>query len=282
MGLAWDKFAWGLVAQFAVALAFCAAERVFPLRPQQRFLRPRLVDDWAYTFLLAFTRLVSRSAFFWLFLQLIWLGGMSAMGYRGYGPLATLPFAWQAVIALVIYDGLDYWMHRLFHVVPALWRIHVIHHQPTEIDAFSASRFHPVEALSSRIVGLGVLFTGVDPLAVGAMGIVSTVISCFAHSNLRFRLSYLYSIVTTPRFHRWHHARDERAYDKNFAALFPFWDRLFGTYHRSVDFPQELGDPSVPDGFWAQLRYPFQRAREVASSDETAISAKLNKNEVMQ
>lgn len=282
MSLAWDKFAWGLGAQFVIALAFCLAERRFPLRPQQRFFRARLADDCAYTVLLAFTRLVSRSAFFWLFLQLIWLGGLSASGYRGYGPLSTFSFAWQAVIALVLYDGFDYWMHRLFHVVPALWRIHVIHHQPEEIDALSASRFHPLEALSSRISGLGVLLVGLDPLAIGAMGIVSTVFSCFVHSNLRFRLPYLYPIVTTPRFHRWHHARDERAYNKNYAALFPFWDYVFGTYYRSVDFPRELGDPAIPQGFWAQLKYPFQRSSDAQVRGDGPAGARLGKGEVTQ
>jgi sterol desaturase/sphingolipid hydroxylase (fatty acid hydroxylase superfamily) len=67
-------------------------------------------------------------------------------------------------------------------------------------------------------------------------------------------------LIVTPNFHHWHHSQDTEAIDRNYAAHFAFIDHLFGT---AVQSPRAwparygvLGD-YMPDGFWAQLKFPF-------------------------
>jgi lathosterol oxidase len=69
-------------------------------------------------------------------------------------------------------------------------------------------------------------------------------------------------VLVTPRFHHWHHA--VAPVDKNFAVHFAWLDRLFGTYYMpAAEWPAALGIERhpVPEGFFAQLLYPFSRAR---------------------
>jgi len=76
----------------------------------------------------------------------------------------------------------------------------------------------------------------------------------------RFRLRALDWLLVTPRFHHWHHAAHPEAVDRNFAVHLPWIDRLFGTAHLPVEWPQAYGiagDP-VPEGYWRQLKWPFR------------------------
>jgi hypothetical protein len=42
-------------------------------------------------------------------------------------------------------------------------------------------------------------------------------------------------VIVSPRFHRWLHADEDAARDKNFPGLLPIWDVLFGTYYMPRD-----------------------------------------------
>ena len=67
-------------------------------------------------------------------------------------------------------------------------------------------------------------------------------------------------LIVTPNFHHWHHAQDDEAIDKNYAAHFAFLDHLFGTAVQSDrDWPKQYGvvGDYVPNGFWKQVRFPF-------------------------
>src|SRR5215813_85455 len=70
---------------------------------------------------------------------------------RGMGLLHwfTLP-PWAAVMATLL--GLDfaiYLQHVMFHAVPALWRLHRVHHADLGFDATTGLRFHPIEIFLS-------------------------------------------------------------------------------------------------------------------------------------
>jgi sterol desaturase/sphingolipid hydroxylase (fatty acid hydroxylase superfamily) len=112
---------------------------------------------------------------------------------------------------------------------------------------------------------LGVLsyVLGFAPWAVYAYLVFVSFHAVFIHANVRFRLRALDGLVVTPRYHHWHHAAHTEAVDRNFAVHLPLIDRVFGTaYLPEGRWPEVYGiaDNPIPDGYLAQLRYPFGRA----------------------
>jgi sterol desaturase/sphingolipid hydroxylase (fatty acid hydroxylase superfamily) len=142
---------------------------------------------------------------------------------------------WAGVPAAVIaLDLAIYLQHVLFHAVPALWRLHRMHHADLEIDVTTGARFHPVEILLSMGIKLGVVAAlGAPAAGVLAFEVLLNATSMFNHSNVRMptRLDrVLRWIVVTPDMHRVHHSTAARETNSNFGFNLPWWDRLFGTY----------------------------------------------------
>jgi sterol desaturase/sphingolipid hydroxylase (fatty acid hydroxylase superfamily) len=82
----------------------------------------------------------------------------------------------------------------------------------------------------------------------------------FIHANVRIAFGALRWVIATPEYHHWHHSAQDEAIDKNFAVHLPVIDRLFGTFHLPPRWPERYGvaGASVPDGYLAQLTYPFR------------------------
>ena len=155
---------------------------------------------------------------------------------RGWGlmPAVGLP-AWAGVpLAVVALDLAIYWQHVLLHRVPALWRLHRMHHADLEFDVSTGVRFHPIEILLSMGVKLGVVAAlGAPAVAVLAFEVLLNATSLFNHSNVRMppRLDRALRLaLVTPDMHRVHHSVAEDEANSNFGFNLPWWDRLFGTY----------------------------------------------------
>lgn len=87
--------------------------------------------------------------------------------------------------------------------------------------------------------------------------VISTFWGFFIHSNLRWRLGPLEWLVASPAFHHWHHTRSEHI-DRNFAAMIPAIDRVFGTLHMPREWPSEYGVRGAhPTTLGAQLLDPL-------------------------
>ena len=146
----------------------------------------------------------------------------------------ALPFWISVPLAIVALDLAIYLQHVLFHAVPALWRLHRMHHADQEIDVTTGTRFHPIEILLSMVIKLGVVAAlGVPALAVLIFEVLLNATSMFSHSNVRMPVwldRVLRWIVVTPDMHRVHHSVVVRETNSNFGFNLPWWDRLFGTY----------------------------------------------------
>ena len=127
-----------------------------------------------------------------------------------------------------------YLQHVLFHAVPALWRLHRMHHADLEFDVTTGARFHPIEILLSMGIKLGVVAAlGAPAIAVLIFEVLLNATSMFNHSNVRMPVwidRVLRWIVVTPDMHRVHHSIVARETNSNFGFNLPWWDRLFGTY----------------------------------------------------
>jgi len=227
-----------------LAAIFVPLERLFALHPQ-RLLRRGLARDLFYFFLNGLLPAVL------LAVPMAILAGLAASlipeFWRGW--LSELPFWARLLLALVVAEIGAYWGHRWSHSVPLLWRFHRLHHANEHVDWLTNSAAHPVDVVFVRLcglsavyaVGLGQAGAGAPDLVPALVAVLGTVWGFFIHANIRWRFGPLEHLVSTPAFHHWHHTRHEHV-DRNFAALFPWVDRIFGTLHLPRgEWPKQYG-----------------------------------------
>ena len=164
---------------------------------------------------------------------------------RGWGVLnmVALPFWLEVAIAVVVLDLVIYLQHVMVHAVPALWRLHRMHHADLDFDVTTGARFHPFEILLSVALKLGtVMILGPAALAVVIFEVLLNGTSMFNHGNLRLPAGLdraLRLLVVTPDMHRVHHSDIAAETNSNFGFNFPWWDRLFGTYRAQPELGHE-------------------------------------------
>ncbi len=155
---------------------------------------------------------------------------------RGWGLLNQLALpGWLAIlVAVIVLDFAIYLQHVLFHAVPALWRLHRMHHADLDFDVTTGARFHPIEILLSMAIKLAVVAAlGPPAVAVLIFEVVLNATAMFNHGNVRIarRLDrVLRWFVVTPDMHRVHHSIIAHETNSNFGFNLPWWDRLLGTY----------------------------------------------------
>jgi sterol desaturase/sphingolipid hydroxylase (fatty acid hydroxylase superfamily) len=155
---------------------------------------------------------------------------------RGWGLFNVLevPALVAVVVSMLALDLVIYLQHVMFHAVPALWRLHRVHHADLEFDVTTGLRFHPVEILLSMGIKLAaVAALGPPAIAVLTFEILLNVTSMFNHGNVRIPLRIdrlLRWVVVTPDMHRVHHSIHPNETNSNFGFNLPWWDRLLGTY----------------------------------------------------
>jgi sterol desaturase/sphingolipid hydroxylase (fatty acid hydroxylase superfamily) len=155
---------------------------------------------------------------------------------RRWGLLNILPAPrWAAVVvSVILLDLAIYAQHVTFHAIPALWRLHRMHHADLEFDVTTGVRFHPVEIVLSMLIKSAiVLAIGAPALGVLIFEVLLNATSMFNHGNVRLSAwldRLLRLVVVTPEMHLVHHSTLRRETDSNFGFNLSWWDRLFGTY----------------------------------------------------
>jgi sterol desaturase/sphingolipid hydroxylase (fatty acid hydroxylase superfamily) len=175
--------------------------------------------------------------------------------------LTGLPAVAQWAIAFLLLDFTRYWVHYADHRVPFLWKFHRVHHSAEQLDATTGFRMHVVDFFQLTaipVVLFGVLFRFSDGWVLPAALAIGIVADAAEHANVRFTLDTpfrraWYAVFNNPLFHSWHHTRDGKICDGNYANALPLWDRLFGTDVSQPVPPELYGledaqalDPSLP------------------------------------
>ena len=155
---------------------------------------------------------------------------------RGWGLLNNMAIPpWAAIVAsIVLLDLAIYLQHVMFHAVPALWRVHRMHHADLDFDVTTGARFHPIEIVLSMLIKFGVVVAlGAPALGVLIFEVLLNATSMFNHGNVRIPIRfdrYLRWLMVTPDMHRVHHSILVPETNSNFGFNLPWWDRLLGTY----------------------------------------------------
>jgi sterol desaturase/sphingolipid hydroxylase (fatty acid hydroxylase superfamily) len=167
------------------------------------------------------------------------------VGQLALGP-AWLGRALDVLVGLLLFELGGYAYHRLAHAVPWLWRLHAVHHESETMDWLASFRQHPLEIVLMTLVQNAPLVLLGIPLGSHALVLVLLKLNTvFVHANLRVPAGSLRHLLATPAFHHRHHARHGAT--RNYAALFPWLDRAFGTY--SDEHAHEFG--VAPDEMYA-------------------------------
>jgi len=163
--------------------------------------------------------------------------GMAALAEaKGFGLFNAYAVpGWIAIVlSVVALDFAIYLQHVMFHAVPALWRLHRMHHAALEYDVTTGLRFHPVEILLSMVIKLAmVAVLGAPAVAVLVFEVLLNATAMFNHGNVRLPGALdraLRLFVVTPDMHRVHHSIVPVETNSNFGFNLSVWDRLLGTY----------------------------------------------------
>jgi sterol desaturase/sphingolipid hydroxylase (fatty acid hydroxylase superfamily) len=144
------------------------------------------------------------------------------------GPGLTL------LLSIIALDLIIYLQHVLFHAVPLLWRLHMVHHADLEYDVTTGLRFHPIEIVLSMFIKFAAIAAlGAPVIAVIVFEILLNACAMFNHGNLRLPETVdrvLRWLIVTPDMHRVHHSTLRQETNSNYGFNLSCWDRLFGTY----------------------------------------------------
>jgi sterol desaturase/sphingolipid hydroxylase (fatty acid hydroxylase superfamily) len=260
----------GLVVITMSALA--VLELAVPLHARGAWNKAHFKPNLALTSITLFTSVFLNSG---VVLTLIWLGE------RDYGLMngvSLSPLVATTIVVMAL-DLATYGAHRALHEVPALWRLHRVHHSDPVIDVTTTIRQHPGEGLVRYLVLFVVAAgLGASPAAFGVYRVVSTVTALFEHANVRLPqwLDTALSWVTTwPNAHKVHHSRLPAQTDSNYGNVFSWWDRLFGTFtpsHVGPTVVTGLDETDTPSQQTTRglLAMPFANATASSSSDRPA------------
>jgi sterol desaturase/sphingolipid hydroxylase (fatty acid hydroxylase superfamily) len=246
---------WFLLDMLLMAILYVPLERLWPQYPGQGTFRKEWTLDVVY---FMSTHLPIQVLSF-----LVLLPATQAVRYLGVPGLqhlvARLPWLAQFVLAVVVADITEYFIHLALHKVPFLWRFHAVHHSSKALDWIAGSRSHFVDDTLVRGFILLPLMLSFSQSIIFAYLIFVTLHATWAHCNFGPSVKWLEKYLVMPRYHHWHHTSQKEGIDKNFAIHFPWIDKLFGTYYYPETWPERYGldgEEIAPD-FLGQTIEPF-------------------------
>ena len=164
------------------------------------------------------------------------VGFASFCAAHGWGLLSavTLPRSFAVILSVAALDLVIYLQHVMFHAIPALWRVHRMHHTDLDFDVTTGIRFHPIEiAISMAIKLAAIAALGAPAAGVFVFEVLLNATSLFNHSNVAIAPAadaLVRLLIVTPDMHRVHHSIVVRETNSNFGFNLSWWDRLLGTY----------------------------------------------------
>ena len=188
--------------------------------------------------------------------------------WPGVTDLALVSF----VLYLLVFDFVDYWIHRGQHGLNWWWNLHALHHSQRQMTMWSDNRNHLLDdVLRDLILVVVAQLIGVGPGQFVAIVALTQLSENLHHANLRLWFGAIGErLWISPRFHRRHHSigigHESQGRHSlggcNFGVLLPWWDMAFGTADFQLRYePTGIRDQVEPGpqglrdygrGFWSQ------------------------------
>jgi sterol desaturase/sphingolipid hydroxylase (fatty acid hydroxylase superfamily) len=212
--------------------------------------------------------------------------GSDALPYQIFADhVVGLPLLVQVFLALLVIDVTIWIRHAFVHKY--FWSFHAVHHCAKEVSWLTAHRLHPLDHFVMSLMKFAMLYVigfSAEGMVVAMM--IKTMNNYFVHSNivLDYPKPWKY-IFVSPNMHRWHHALEPEAHNKNYCVVFAFVDYLLGTYY--------VPDNALPKGYGSnraelddierktilsELTIPFKPNRP-AAAPHPAVPATLETGE---
>ena len=180
--------------------------------------------------------------------------------------LVAFPLWVDMVLSLIVLDFFgQYFIHVCLHHNRWLWKLHLVHHSDTEVDASTGTRHHPGDILvRESLIFCVIMVFGIAPQWYVLYRIITPFFAYFTHANIALPpgLDRMLSLlIVTPNMHKFHH-HDARPWtNTNYGNILSCWDRLFGTYTYQdpsfVRYGLDTVDAAQADNLAYQFSLPF-------------------------
>ncbi len=145
-----------------------------------------------------------------------------------------LPTWTELLISVLLFDLIaQYFVHYLLHRIKWMWKLHMIHHSDTKVDATTGTCHHPGDYLVRELFALGASILIGAPIAFYFFYRICTIFFTYlTHANIampRWLDKVLSWVFITPNMHKFHHHFERPWTNTNYGNIFSLWDRIFGT-----------------------------------------------------
>lgn len=261
----YQNYFWGLLL---ISLIVWGLEILFPWRKNQGVFRKDFWLDAGYMFFNFFIFSIAIEGFY----RVIGLwSGYFGLGIADFAvvDISTWAPLWSLLVFFVVLDFAQWGTHILLHRIPFLWQFHQVHHSVKEMGFAAHFRYHwmenilykPMKTLAVMLLG------GFEPEQAFIVHFFAISIGHLNHANIKITWGPLRYILNNPVMHLYHHAHalPEEKFGVNFGISLSTWDYLFGFNYipeQSGTVPLGYpGDESMPQNFWQQLKYGFNKKR---------------------
>ena len=180
----------------------------------------------------------------------------------------VLPWWVEIIIAIMAFDFISqYLAHYLLHKVKWMWKLHLVHHADTKVDATTGTRQHPGEFVLRETLALITLVLFGIPIGVYLFyRLITIFFTYWTHANIglpRWLDNVLSYVFVTPLMHKFHHHFERPWTDSNYGNVLSIWDRLFGTFStgnpQKIKYGVDTVDNSRDEDLGYQLGFPFNK-----------------------
>jgi len=174
----------------------------------------------------------------------------------------------ELLLSVAVLDLIaQYGVHYLLHKVPAMWRLHIVHHSDKNVDVTTGTRHHPLDFVIRETAALCVVVLLGMPISFYFFyRILSVTFTYWTHANLSLPLwldKGLSFMIVTPNMHKFHHHFKIPWTDSNYGGILSVWDRLFGTFvyedTAKIQYGVDLADHTDDESIGVQLGIPFNK-----------------------
>ena len=171
------------------------------------------------------------------------------------------------LLAILLYDFLYYWFHRISHERQFFWGSHVVHHQSEDYNLSTALRQTSTSFATTWVFYIPCFFLGMPISMFVSIASAHLIYQFWVHTQHIPKLGIFEWFMVSPSNHRVHHAQNADYIDKNYGGLLIIWDRLFGTFKAEEEHQQAIYGIRVPlrswNPIWANLHIFAAMLRDI-------------------